>query len=69
MAVMNEDTVKPDLRTHALSLYCLGRNESLDPVLAQYIVSDMEKEVGLVSEGKWIHSVHFASFWYNEGNF
>ena len=45
MAVMSEDSIKPDLQTYAMSLYCLSHNSDADPLIAQHILTDMEREV------------------------
>ena len=55
MSVMSEDGIKPDLQTYAMSLYCLSQNSDVDPVIAQYILSDMEREVSIGTDrvGIW----------------
>ena len=45
-SMLHADKVKPNLLTYALSLYCLEKNIDADPLIAQYIIHDMEKEVG-----------------------
>ena len=44
--MLHADKVKPNLLTYALSLYCLEKNIDADPLIAQYMIQDMEKEVG-----------------------
>ena len=48
MAVMTGDGIKPDLQTYAMSLYCLSHNADADPVIVQYILTDMEREVMMI---------------------
>ena len=38
--------MKPYLLTYALSLYYLEKNLDADPLIAQYMLHDMKKEVG-----------------------
>ena len=44
--MLHSDKVKPNLLTYALSLYCLEKNIDADPLIAQYMLHDMEKQVG-----------------------
>ena len=43
--LLRSDKVKPNLLTYALSLYCLEKDIEADPLIAQYMIQDMEKEV------------------------
>ena len=49
------DKVEPNLLTYALSLYCLEKNIDADSLIAQYMINDMEKQVGKKSWHKIVN--------------
>ena len=67
MAVMTGDGIKPDLQTYAMSLYCLSHNADADPVIVQYILTDMEREVMMIFPTKKL--AHATCAIYKNENF